>query len=266
MPAEASENEMRVPRRGEPREEELAGLADGSVSDARRATLEARVAESPELALRLAEQEHAVALVRGAAAEVEAPAALRARIESRRPTRTLRSRSLALGGGVALAAAALLLLVIALPTGAGGPTVAEAAALTTMPATAPAPPVLDANPKLLDEAVGEIPFPNWLEKFGWRATGVRTDTIDGRDATTVFYEKDGRRLGYTIVAGEALDVPAGAERTRREGVELALLRVDGRDVVTWQRGEMTCVLAGDVTDEATLEKLAAWRGQGEVPF
>ena len=41
---------------------ELAALADGSLAPERRAALEARVAESPELADRLAEQQQAVAL------------------------------------------------------------------------------------------------------------------------------------------------------------------------------------------------------------
>jgi anti-sigma-K factor RskA len=61
---------------------ELAALADGSLPPDRRASLEARVAESSELADRLAEQQRAVALTRAAAAEVEAPQALRARVEA----------------------------------------------------------------------------------------------------------------------------------------------------------------------------------------
>jgi hypothetical protein len=66
---------------------ELAALADGSLAPGRRAELEARVAESSELAERLAEQQRAVALARSAEAEVEAPAALRARIEAQRGAR-----------------------------------------------------------------------------------------------------------------------------------------------------------------------------------
>jgi anti-sigma-K factor RskA len=72
---------------GSHRTAELAALADGSLSPERRAALEARVAASSELAGLLAEQERAVALVRNAAAGVEAPAALRARIDRRRRTR-----------------------------------------------------------------------------------------------------------------------------------------------------------------------------------
>jgi Anti-sigma-K factor rskA, C-terminal len=66
---------------------ELAALADGSIAPERRAAVEARVAASPELATRLAEQERAVGLMRGAAAEVDAPASLRSRIERQRAER-----------------------------------------------------------------------------------------------------------------------------------------------------------------------------------
>jgi anti-sigma factor RsiW len=258
---------MRFSRRSEPREEELAALADGSLAEDRRKALQARVEESPELAALLEEQERAVAVVRSAAAEVETPAALRARVEAeRRRERRVRSRPAAIAGGIAAVAAAALVLLLTLPGGAGGPGLARAAALTTKPATGPAPAVSAATPKLLDEAVGDVPFPNWLEEFGWRATGVRTDVIDGRAATTVFYEKDGRRIGYTIVAGDALDVPGGATPAQREGVELAGLTLDGREVVTWKRGELTCILSGDLVDRETLLKLAAWKGKGDVPF
>src|SRR5215216_4121479 len=81
---------------------ELAALADGSLAPERREALEARIAASPELAQRLAEQERAVALARNAAADVEAPGALRARIEARR-----RAKRVWLPRGVVLAGAAV---------------------------------------------------------------------------------------------------------------------------------------------------------------
>jgi anti-sigma factor RsiW len=91
---------------------ELAALADGSLAPQRRAAVEARVAASSELADRLAEQERAVALARSAAAEVEAPAALRARIEAqRRPRRAPVSRRLVLSGA---AVAAVLAVAVGL--------------------------------------------------------------------------------------------------------------------------------------------------------
>lgn len=96
-------------------EEELAALADGSLAPERRAELEAQIDASPILADRLAEQERAVALVRGAAEEVGAPAGLRARLEAQRSARTVRTpRRLALGvvAAAAVAAAAIAFAVV----------------------------------------------------------------------------------------------------------------------------------------------------------
>jgi Anti-sigma-K factor rskA, C-terminal len=87
---------------------ELAALADGSLAPERRAALEARVAKSSELADRLAEQRRAVALTRSAAAEVEAPAALRARIDAQRHARSVPvPRRLVLIGATAAAVLAV---------------------------------------------------------------------------------------------------------------------------------------------------------------
>jgi anti-sigma factor RsiW len=88
---------------------ELAALADGSLAPERRAALEARVAASSELADRLAEQQRAVGLARSAAAEVEAPAAMRARIEAQRRVRRVPARR-----PVLIAAAATAVLAVAL--------------------------------------------------------------------------------------------------------------------------------------------------------
>jgi hypothetical protein len=84
---------------------DLAALADGSLGPERRAALEARLAASPELAPLLAEQERAVALARSAAAEVEAPPALRARIDAGRRRRRAPAPRFALLGAAAAAAA-----------------------------------------------------------------------------------------------------------------------------------------------------------------
>jgi Anti-sigma-K factor rskA, C-terminal len=90
--------------------EELAALADGSLDPDRHAALLEDVAASPELAALLADQERAVALVRGAASEVEAPAGLRARIEAqRRPRRApARARFVAVGFAATAAAAVVV--------------------------------------------------------------------------------------------------------------------------------------------------------------
>jgi anti-sigma-K factor RskA len=97
---------------GEQELAELAALADGSLPADRRAALEARVGSSPELAFGLEEQERAIALTRSAAAEVEAPPALRARIEAQRRAREpRRARRVAVIGAAAAAAAVVAVAI-----------------------------------------------------------------------------------------------------------------------------------------------------------
>ncbi len=104
---------MRSPRdeeRGDQELAELAALADGSLAPERRIALEARVAESAELADRLAEQQRAVALARAAATEVDAPPALRARIDAKRAARRAHGtrRIVAIGAVATVAVAAVV--------------------------------------------------------------------------------------------------------------------------------------------------------------
>jgi anti-sigma-K factor RskA len=102
---------MRRRRRNEAGDQEiaeLAALADGSLAPERRAALEERVAASSRLAELLAEQHRAVAFTRAAAAEVPAPATLRARVEAQRRAREVRvPRRLAFIGAAAAVAAAV---------------------------------------------------------------------------------------------------------------------------------------------------------------
>jgi hypothetical protein len=91
---------------------ELAALADGSLTPDRRASLEARVAASSELAGLLAEQQRAVALARNAADEVDAPVALRERVEAQRRGRRVETpRRLVL---ITAAATAVLAVAVGL--------------------------------------------------------------------------------------------------------------------------------------------------------
>jgi hypothetical protein len=245
---------------------ELAGLADGSLAPDRREALEAQIAGSPELALLLDEQRRAVAMVRGAAAEVDAPAGLRARIEAKRQPRQRRPLVLAGGLAVATVAAAAIALVVTLPGGVGGPDVAQAAILATLPPTGGPPPAQAGEPKLLAAEVDSVPFPRYEDKFGWRASGQRTDSLDGQDTTTVFYRQAGDRIGYSIVSGDTMRVPGDAETVTRAGTELQVFEQSGRTVVTWLRKGRTCVLSGRGVPREVLLDLAAWRGLGSIPF
>lgn len=112
---------------------ELAALADGSLAPKRRAALEARVAASPELAGRLAEQQRAVVLAHDAAAEVEAPASLRARIDAqRRPRRLPQRRLILMGAAVASTAAAVAIGLTVFGSGTSGERFHSALAATDL--------------------------------------------------------------------------------------------------------------------------------------
>jgi hypothetical protein len=100
-----------------PEPAELSALADGSLPPERRAELEERVAASPELAERLAEQQRALALVRDAGAEVAAPAGLRARVAAQRARRAWTPRALALSGAAATAVAAVVVALVVFGSG-----------------------------------------------------------------------------------------------------------------------------------------------------
>jgi hypothetical protein len=96
---------------------------------------------------------------------------------------------------------------------------------------------------------------------------VRTGEVDCRDATTVYYEKDGETLAYTIIGGDALDGPDGARTVTVEGTPIELFRTDdGRPAATWERDGHTCVLAGAGVPDAKLAELAGWTGVGAVGF
>ena len=100
-------------RRREDEAAELAALADGSLAPERRAAVEAHVAASPELAERLAEQKRALAYVHRAAADVEAPAGLRRRVEAQqRVPRVWAPGRVALAGAAAVAVVAVTIGIV----------------------------------------------------------------------------------------------------------------------------------------------------------
>jgi hypothetical protein len=234
----------------------------------RRSEVASWVAKSPSLLAAVAEQQRAIAAVRGA--HVPAPDDLRERVRELRADsepRRRRAQSMIVG---ALAAAGLLLaaiLALALPGEiAPGPTAVQAADLTLLPASGPPPSRSRVQPQLLDAAVGPVAFPYWDDRFGWQATGMRGDRLGDRTVTTVFYESGARRVGYSIVAGPPLAPPVATTDRIVPGVRLRSFLANGRPVVMFTRRGLSCVVSGRYVDVETLFTMSAWRGDGQVRF
>jgi anti-sigma factor RsiW len=240
---------------------DLSALADGTLDPERRASVQAWVDASAERTALYERERHAVALLHATHSD-GAPAALRARIEAQRHKRRAPKARwrVAYGAGLATALAAVgLALALILPAGSpGAPSISEAAALASLGATGPGPmPDPDEPGDRLGQNVGPVYFPDWADRFGWRASGQRTDQIRGRLADTVYYRLHNRMLAYTIVASPALNVPSATHRWVN-GTEYWTLRMNGRVVVTWRRNGHTCVLsAKQGTPARILQRLAA---------
>jgi hypothetical protein len=245
---------MADPRDDDALEAELALLVDGQLEPERAAALEAR----PELAPRIALVRAGRDRLRSATASVEAPFELRRRIGAL-PTHARRRRWRPLGALAGLAAAAAVALVLV--TAGGAPSARDVLAAA---GASPAAAISSSGGPLLPVAVDGVRFPDYQEKFGWRALGIRKSEIDGRGVTTVFYERGGERVRYSIVAGEALAEPDGDD-IEAEGTRLR--RIGGGNAVTWRRLGHTCVMDGTPgVTLATVAELAGWKAKGEVAF
>jgi hypothetical protein len=243
---------------------DLSALADGTLDPARRAEVEARIAQSPEMTALYERERRVVELVHHANEQTRAPLRLRERIEAQRPSPAKRARRrFGYAGGLAAGLAVVVLaLVLLLPGGSpGAPSVSEAAGLASLGATQAAPMPDPSNPIKLGSDVEDVYFPNWEKRFEATATGQRNDTLDGRPATTVFYEMNGKTIAYTIVGEPALSASPSKE-TSLNGTRLWTFEHNGRQIVTWKRDGRTCILSSADVAPGQLQKLAAWTAPG----
>jgi anti-sigma factor RsiW len=246
---------------------DLCALADGTLPADRRPAVEAWVADSSERQQLLDRQRRSLAATRVAASE-PMPASLGATVQPElaaphgRRFRRLVPRVAFAGAAAAVAA---VTLVVALGGEAAEPTVADAAGLADQPPTGPAPPRLQGSRTELAADVDGVQFPDYRRAYGWRADGVRHDTVDGRDATVVYYRMGERRVAYVIVSGSGLPLPSDAGGTVRRGVEYQTLLADGQPAVTWRRVGHTCVLTGSASRDELLN-LASWQGGGALDY
>jgi hypothetical protein len=161
--------------------------------------------------------------------------------------------------------AVALTLALVLPGDVpGGPSLVQAARLSTLAPTGPAPGPQPGNTGLLNVSSGAVTFPDWKD-IKWPASGMRTDRLGDRSITTVFYVREGRTVGYSIVAGGRLRVPAATTDKVVGDTRYHLFKAGKLQVVTWVRDGQTCVLSGSTTKPERLFKLAAYRGPHAAP-
>jgi hypothetical protein len=238
---------------------DLSALADGSLDPSRRQAVEDRIAGSLHLRARYEREQAAVEALQQAAAE-PAPARLRMRLEAQRASRVAapqrKTPYAVLAGTLAVAAAALALL---LPGGTpGSPSVSQAAQLALRGPSGPAPPADPTDPRMkLAQRLQGLYFPNWSATLGWRPVGARSDRLGGRPAVTVYYQRQGMSVAYTIVGAPTLAQPS-SPLTHLGGFALRALDLRGRTVVTWRRAGHTCVLSAVGVPTRVLERLADW--------
>jgi anti-sigma factor RsiW len=246
---------------------ELSALADGTLDPARRDAVAEHVAASPQLRTLYDREQRVVRSLQAARRRDRAPAELRARIEAGRPSPATRVRRRAGYGAAFVGALAVIVLafVLVLPAGTpGAPTFGEAAALGALAPSAPAPaPDPDAPAFRLGRNVEDVYFPNWASRLHFYAVGERVDHIGRRLAVTVFYQRQGARVAYTIVAAPALNAPA-ANWIAFHGTEFQTLRLDRRNVVTWRRAGHTCILSAVSVPAGLLRTLASSRARGQL--
>ena len=233
---------------------DLSALADGTLDLARAGGVRHRIGRSPELRRRYERERQVVEVLRTTRTD-RAPHHLRMSIDNRRrlPVRRPRTRLVPVGVLATAVSAAVAALVLLLPGGTPGATsVSQAAALALRGPAMAAPP---SQGRKLNQDVQDVYFPDW-SPLGWHAVGQRIDRLDNRLVVTVYYERAGRQVAYTILGMPALARP-GAPAVSLRGVEYQAFQSRGRVAVTWRRNGHTCILSSATVPVAGLAKLAA---------
>ncbi len=102
-------------------------------------------------------------------------------------------------------------------------------------------------------------FSDFAARAGWVPSGAREDSLEGRTISTVFWDRAGRRVAYSMVSGDPVDAPDDARRTGRRGVLLRSFDVAGRRVVTWNENGHTAVISAVGISRAALYNLSGGR-------
>ena len=245
--------------------EDIQDLLDDRLLSARRAEIEAHVAECTLCRQTLA----TLTWAREAAARMpvhEPPPELSTQVaraldrEARpapRVARSLHRAGWALGLGAAAAVAILFFVFVGRPS-ADVPDAVERAytdyesgalRLDTVTGDAPALQAFFARHGM---AFATRVFD--LNMMGYRLQGGRTHTLRLRpSALFVYRAAGGRELICQMYEGTLAHLPAGGEERTHNGIAFRIYRSSALTLVFWQEGAVVCVLASDAPTEEVLQ-------------
>ena len=243
-----------------PAGEEIQDLLDGRLVSARRAEIEAHVAECTLCRQTLA----TLSWARQAAARLavhdpppELPAQV-ARVLDReaRPVsaRGLRRAAWAISG--AAAAAVAIALLVRRPADLPAAVVRAYSAYQT---GALRLDTATTNPSALEAFFARhgIPFATRvfdLKMMGYAVVGGRTHTLGGRpSALFVYQDASGRALICQMYQGTLARLPAGGEGREHNAIAFRVYRSGALTLVFWQEGAVVCVLVSDALTKEVIQ-------------
>jgi len=243
----------------------LVAVADGVQRNRSRQRAARQLERVPDASLLVERQRRVSELLRGGP-ELPRTLAERPREVAPREHAPARRRlvvgvaSLTVAAGALAAARALALF----PSTPQPPTVAAVSRLGHARALDQAPRSRPGHRALVAASFEGVDFPNWSRRFGWHTTGARSDHLGGRTTLTVYYGHMGHRIGYTVVSGPPLDLPARGRDLTRNGLAVTVVGEGMHASAVFVRNGHTCILSGHFAHRSTLIKLATWKGQGEI--
>ncbi len=110
-----------------------------------------------------------------------------------------------------------------------------------------------------------VAFPNLMDRLGWRAVGRRDDTVSDRAVTTLMYERDGRRIAYSVVSGSPLGAPPGSRVIVGRAPVVFGFDADGRTATMFNRGGHSVVISGLGVSPSALVRAARSSSRDGAP-
>lgn len=92
-----------------------------------------------------------------------------------------------------------------------------------------------------------------LDMMGYRPLGGRIVDVDGRRAALLVYQAGARVVLCIMYRGDAAVDGRGGEVRAHAGFDFYVHRINGKTVVLWQEGSVTCGLVGDGDPQAVID-------------